>query len=90
MAALVRSIARGRFYYGWVIVLVGFVTEFVLVSLRFYGLSLFVKPMSADLGWSRAAISGVLSFGTVVEGLVAPIVGPIIDKRGGRGLMIFG
>ncbi|MDO8672709.1 MAG: MFS transporter, partial [Dehalococcoidia bacterium] len=90
MAALIRSILRERFYYGWVIVAVGFATEFVLVSLRFYGLSLFVKPMSADLGWSRAAISGVLSFGTVVEGLVAPIVGPIIDKRGGRGLMIFG
>ncbi len=90
MAARVMSIARGRFYYGWAIVAVGFVIEFFFVSLRSYGAGLFLKPMTQEFGWTRATYSLIQSFSFVVDGFISPFVGPIIDKRGGRGLMIFG
>ncbi|MDO8670080.1 MAG: MFS transporter, partial [Dehalococcoidia bacterium] len=90
MVSRVRSIARGQFYYGWVIVAVGFIIGLVMVTFRLYSFGVFVKPISEDMGWSRTAISGVLSFSTVVEGLAALLIGSILDKRGARLLMVFG
>ncbi|MDO8670036.1 MAG: MFS transporter, partial [Dehalococcoidia bacterium] len=90
MAARLMSLVRGRLYYGWAIVAVGFVSEFIFVSLRAYGGALFFKPMTQEFGWNRATYSGIQSFGFVVDGLVSPFIGPIIDKRGGRVLMIIG
>ncbi|MDO8670199.1 MAG: MFS transporter [Dehalococcoidia bacterium] len=90
MGIRVVSFARGRIYYGWAIVAVGFVIEFFFVSLRSYGAGLFLKPMTLEFGWTRATYSLVQSFSFAVDGLISPIIGPIIDKRGGRGLMIFG
>lgn len=90
MLTKVVSIARGRFYYGWKIVGVGFVGNFLLTGVQAYVFGVFFKPMSEELGWTRAMYSGVQSVSTAVHGLVAPFIGPIIDKRGARGLMIFG
>ncbi|MBI2865094.1 MAG: MFS transporter [Chloroflexi bacterium] len=84
------SIARGQFYYGWIIVAVGFVTMFLVQGVQTWGLSLFFKPMSEGLGLNRATFSGVQSLSTVVSGGLAPFLGPLIDRRGARGLMILG
>ncbi|MDO8670081.1 MAG: MFS transporter [Dehalococcoidia bacterium] len=90
MVARAVAMTRGRFFYGWMIVAIGFISEAVLVSLRTYGFGVFFKPMTEELGWTRAMFSSVHSVGFVVEGLISPLVGPIIDKRGARGVMIFG
>lgn len=55
-----------------------------------YTLGVFLKPMTEDLGWTRTDLSLGQTVATVVTGLMAVIVGPIIDRRGGRGLMIGG
>lgn len=90
MVARIMSVGKRRPYYGWAIVAVGFVVEFVFISLRVYGTALFFKPITQDFGWSRAMYSGIQSLTFAVDGLLSPFVGPRIDKRGGRGLMIFG
>ena len=48
------------------------------------GFSVFIAPMSQDLGWSRSVLTGALSIGTIVGALVAPYVGRQIDRFGAR------
>jgi MFS family permease len=56
----------------------------------YYAFSLFVVPMQASLGWSRALLNGALSLGLLSMGLVAFPVGAWIDRHGGRGVMTLG
>ncbi|MBX9633782.1 MAG: MFS transporter, partial [Magnetospirillum sp.] len=55
-----------------------------------YSFSLLIVPMEAELGWSRASLSGALSLGLLVAGLLSYPVGTWIDRRGGRWLMSAG
>ena len=79
-----------RFFYGWVIVGVAFVVAFSEGALRNSLLSVFVVPMSEEFGWSRTALTGAISAGAIASSLVAPLVGPILDRRGPRGIMVAG
>lgn len=54
------------------------------------GFVLFVAPMEAEFGWSRAAINGAASLGLLVMGGCAFLVGRWIDGRGGRWMMTGG
>ena len=72
------------FYYGWVVV--GAVGLTVGLSMAVAGpvFSIFIEPWSDDFGWSRTAIAGAFSFGTVLAGLAGLVVGPTLDRYGGR------
>ena len=50
----------------------------------------FVAPMEAELGWSRAEISGAVTAGLLVAGLTAIPVGRVVDRHGSRGVMTLG
>jgi len=56
----------------------------------YYSFSLFVVPMEAELGWSRAEINGALTLGLLTSGFAAYPVGTWIDRHGGRWLMALG
>ncbi|MBI2863348.1 MAG: MFS transporter [Chloroflexi bacterium] len=84
------SVARGQFYFGWVIVAVCFATQFMVQGVQTWGLGLFFKPVSEELGLNRATYSGVQSLTIIVSGGLAPFLGPLIDRRGARGLMVIG
>jgi len=56
----------------------------------YYGFSLFIVPMEAELHWGRTAINGALSLGLLVSGIAAYPVGSWIDRRGGRIIMSLG
>ena len=49
--------------------------------------SVFVPAWTEEFGWSRTAIAGAFSFGTVVAALVGPLVGRSLDRYGGRLVM---
>jgi MFS family permease len=49
-----------------------------------------VKPIQAELGWSRGAISLAISLGAVAMGLSAPFIGRLIDRTGARVAMATG
>jgi len=51
-------------------------------------LSMFVVPMTLEFGWSRTAISGAVSLGSLLGALVAPFVGPLFDRHGSRALLV--
>lgn len=55
-----------------------------------HSFSRFFLVMVDDLGWSRAAASGIYSANVVVYGLSAPIVGTLADRLGTRRIVPVG
>lgn len=51
---------------------------------------LFLAPMEAELGWSRAEINAGLTLGLLVSGLAAVPVGQVVDRHGGRWMLTLG
>jgi MFS family permease len=76
---------RGRlrlpFFYGWLLVAIGFVTMAVGVNAR-TAFSLLFPPILDEFGWNRGVTAGIFSFGFVVSALVTPFVGRLMDRRG--------
>src|SRR5260221_2483698 len=76
--------ARLPVFYGWVVLgclcCAGFARQGPAVAT----LSIFVEPLTREFGWSRTAISGAVSLGGVLAALVAPLVGPVLDRQGSR------
>ena len=56
----------------------------------YYSFPLFTAPMSKTLGWSTPAMSGALTCGLLVTGLMAYPIGTLLDRYGGRWLMALG
>ncbi|MBI2912266.1 MAG: MFS transporter [Chloroflexi bacterium] len=79
-----------RLYYGWVIVAVAALVSLSEVAIFNPVLSLFIPPMSGELGWSRTAISLGATIAAFASGLAGPIFGPIIDRWGPRVLYTAG
>jgi OFA family oxalate/formate antiporter-like MFS transporter len=50
-------------------------------------LSIFVEPLTREFGWSRTALSGAVSLAGVMAALVAPLIGPLLDRRGSRAVL---
>jgi len=79
-----------RLDYGWVVVAALCVTEVVSWGILYYGFPVLLRPMEADLGWSRVEITGAFSVGMGVAALAALPVGRWIDRHGARALMTAG
>src|SRR5437899_193498 len=80
----------GRLDYGWAVVAGLCVTETVSWGIIYYGFPVMLRPMEAELGFSRAEITGAFSAGLAVAALVGLPVGRWIDRHGARGLMTAG
>lgn len=79
--------SKPRFYYGWYIVLCGFLGHSIRMGLGQQTFGFFFKPMIAELAWSRTILTGGLVTRYLVLALLAPIVGFAEDKYGPRFLM---
>lgn len=82
--------AASRRFYGWRIVWALALTTTISYGILYYGFGVLVKPMEAELGWSRAQTSGAYSLGLLISGLMAIPVGHWVDHRGARGLLLLG
>ncbi len=81
---------KARYFYGWNIVIAKFLSEFAYVEQYTSTLGLFFKPLQAEFGWSRTAIAAVQTIARVTEAVIAPVVGPLVDRYGPRVLMPIG
>src|SRR5688500_10141268 len=59
-------------------------------GIQAYAHGTFVGPMTEDLGWSRTDISLGQTVSTGVMGVIGLFIGGLLDRRGGRMLMIVG
>ena len=84
MRALQTRVARASpFYYGWVILALSGVASYSSRPLMSVAvLTVFVVPMTEQLGWTRAQFSGAVSLGGVFAVAAAPLVGPVLDRYG--------
>src|SRR6266481_1779763 len=80
---------RLPFFYGWIIVIVTFVTMAIGVNAR-TSFSLFFPPIVDEFGWERGVIAGAFSFGFLVSGAVSPLIGRMMDRFGPRAVMELG
>jgi len=85
-----HSEVKQRFFYGWYIVAVGFITNVASSFALASTLSIFLKPLTADLGISRGIFSLLRSGEGIIGACLASLVGPLVDRHGGRGLMAAG
>ena len=47
-------------------------------------LSIFVMPMTGEFHWPRTALSGAVSLGGLLAAIMAPLIGPALDRHGSR------
>lgn len=85
-----HRVGTQRIFYGWYIVGVGFLanvaSSFALAST----LSIFLKPLTDELGISRGVFSLLRSGEGIIAACLAPMVGTLVDRYGGRWLMVIG
>lgn len=76
-------------FYGWIIVVVTFVTMGIGVNAR-TAFSLLFPPILDDFQWDRGVTAGAFSFGFVVSGVMSPTIGRMMDRFGPRVVMELG
>ncbi len=79
-----------KIFYGWYIVAVGFLAQVNCAFHMSSTLSVFLKPLTEDLAVSRGLFSLLRSGEILIAGGLAPLVGPLVDRYGGRWLMTAG
>ncbi|MFC1965210.1 MFS transporter [Chloroflexota bacterium] len=74
---------RSSIYYGYIVVVAGVFIAAVAYG-TFYTFGVFLKPMTAEFGWSRAIISGAYSLAVALVGIFSVVLGRLNDKYGPR------
>lgn len=75
------------FFYGWVVVVLSFLTTLVGAGIR-SAAAVLIHPLEMEFGWSRAAIASAVSLNLLLVGVAAPISGWLLDRFGPRRVMI--
>jgi MFS family permease len=81
---------RPPVFFGWYVAAACFMVSFIVFGIGVNTFSVYVKPLQADLGWTRKAIAAAASLGALAMGCAAPLIGRLIDRWGARRLMIAG
>jgi sugar phosphate permease len=74
-------------YYGWIVVLITFVTLLVSAGIRSMP-SILMLPFEKEFGWTRGGISSVISVGIFLYGLVGPFSAALLERFGIRRVMV--
>jgi len=78
-----------KVFYGWRVVALAALAALMMYGIGFYSFTLFVRPLSAEFGWDRAALGGAIS----AFWFTAPLTlatGPLIDRFSLRTLIVVG
>jgi MFS family permease len=76
-------------YFGWRVVLAAcFGVMAGFGSLFVYTFAIFVKPLGAQFGWSREAVSLGFGLAAITLGLFSPLLGRLLDRLGPRRIIL--
>ena len=81
---------RRRFFYGWYIVGVAILVNIAGTFAFSSTLSIFLKPITEELGVTRGTFSLIRTFEIGIAAMIVPLLGPWIDRHGGRGIIVIG
>jgi len=71
-------------------VFAAFMCMLVAYGARFYSFGIYLKPMSQEMGWSRATTSSAFTISSLFLGFMSPFVGKLLDKYGNKVIMLWG
>ncbi len=77
-------------FYGWWIVFACFLMAFYVGGALFYGFTAFFEPIVEEFGWSYTQVSIAFSLRGLEMGILAPIMGFLVDRFGSRKLIFSG
>lgn len=87
MVVSTKNTASFRIFYGWYVLAAGFLLLFLQSGARF-SFGIMFKPMMAELGWNRAAISSVFFLNMVFFALALSAGGKLYDRYGPRWVIL--
>jgi len=73
-----------RFYYGWLMVGIAGIGMFCSGPGQSYTFSVFIEPISRDLGISKTSIAAAYAIATLVAAFLLPKAGRLLDHFGPR------
>lgn len=74
-------------YYGWYVILITFLALLVAAGIRSMP-SILMVPFEKEFGWNRGSISGVISVGIFLYGLMGPFSAALLERFGIRRMMV--
>ena len=77
-------------FYGYWIVLAGFITCVLNSGLGFYAFSALNKTIGDDFNWTRSETTAAFLIYSITVALGSVIAGRLIDKRGPRHVLLIG
>ncbi|OIJ13831.1 hypothetical protein BKP35_08625 [Anaerobacillus arseniciselenatis] len=81
--------SKQSFYYGWVIVGVAFLMLFITSGI-IMTFGVFVETMTGELSWSKTGISIGIAMFMLIQGLLSPYIGSLVDQYGPRKVISIG
>jgi MFS family permease len=78
-----------RGFYGWIIVMVAFVSMAFWIGIR-TSFSVFYVALLEEFAWNRGDSAGVQSLALIICAVSAPLVGGLIDRFGPRRVVVPG
>ncbi len=82
-----RLAERSPFFYGWWILGAAGTANFARNAAASLTISVFIYPLSEELGWSRTLIAGAAATGGLAATFTSPIIGRMIDRYGARAVL---
>lgn len=81
---------RPRIFYGWYIVVASLIILLYTGGVAHFGFTAVFEPIAEEFQWSYAQISLASSLRGFEMGLLAPLVGFLVDRWGGKKMVLFG
>ncbi|MCX8126503.1 MAG: MFS transporter [Dehalococcoidia bacterium] len=75
-------------FYGWWIVFAALAINILNGGTAIYGLTLFIRPVIDDFGWSYLEVSSAIALTSVLIGVLSPVIGGLVDRFGSRKVVI--
>ncbi len=82
--------STGKIFYGWWIVIASIFLGLFLTSLTNYSFTAFIEPIAYEFAWSYSQISVAASLRMMEIGLMAPVIGWLIDRWGIKKVVLAG
>jgi len=79
-----------KIFYGWWVVCACIPITLYVAGAIFYGFTAFIDPLVKEFGWSYTQISFAASLRGLEMGILAPLVGFLVDHFASRKLMFLG
>jgi len=84
-----RKYKPPKIFFGWWIVIAAFFISLYVGGSSFYSFTAFISPIVNEMGWNYQQVSLASSLRGLETGLLAPLIGFLIDRWGPRRI-IFG